>query len=574
MDVIAAPRQLATKLIDAGIFLRPPAFTRLEPQSTTGDPTPGVAAAMHDPLWALFRQWQVGEFAGEDAGTPLAVTMDTDSHAVTLFAPGSPGNGALPGQPIGSRATLDRLIEAEPPPPNGTGSRQRAEAAATLIAALGEAGLDIAETLRGLYPFAAGATGVLPRPALALMLRGAADAEQIADALDVAMPDWLAGASDAVKAVVQDWLNWYRAGVSPRAGGGCWDPTRLEYHFSVATDTGAGQAVFTAPMHLGGDVDWYALDQVPGATMSGSQQPAFHFDPRLPSRIPLRDGPATTLVAPLRFAGMAADRFWEFEDGRVNFGGMSVQINDPARLCLIEFATVYGCDWFIAPVEVPTSAFTTIRTLSVVDSFGVTTEIPRAGTGAEGARFCLFEPSIADTGATLRGLLTVGGARGVIEGSPRETVIFLRDETANMVWAVETVVEDESGLPRNRRDEGRAVATHPLPDARAELRYTLETEVPRHWIPMVPVPTGGEVNGFILRKGTMTDQDDSLGRVLAGQPRDLHDPEVPRSGIRVSRTPTLARDGDGRPVRWTAFRMGEGYGEAASGFASDSTEKL
>src|SRR5262249_14752924 len=40
------------------IALDPPAWTRLEPQSVTGDPTPGLEARVHDPLWALARQWQ------------------------------------------------------------------------------------------------------------------------------------------------------------------------------------------------------------------------------------------------------------------------------------------------------------------------------------------------------------------------------------------------------------------------------------------------------------------------------------------------------------------------------------
>jgi hypothetical protein len=102
----------------------------------------------------------------------------------------------------------------------------------------------------------------------------------------------------------------------------------------------------------------------------------------------------------------------------------------------------------------------------------------------------------------------------------------------------------------------------------------LETLVPRHWVPLVPVPMPNRANGFILRKGTMTEQDDSLGRILAGKPRNLFDPEVPRGGIRVSRMPTLARDAIGRPIRWTAFRTNEGVGEISSGFASDATQSI
>ena len=55
-------REIAEAL--TAIALDPPAWTRLEPQSVTGDPTPGLEARIHDPLWMLLRQWQFGEFAG------------------------------------------------------------------------------------------------------------------------------------------------------------------------------------------------------------------------------------------------------------------------------------------------------------------------------------------------------------------------------------------------------------------------------------------------------------------------------------------------------------------------------
>ena len=31
---------------------------------------------MHDPLWMLTRQWQLGEFEGEDSGSPIYVKLD------------------------------------------------------------------------------------------------------------------------------------------------------------------------------------------------------------------------------------------------------------------------------------------------------------------------------------------------------------------------------------------------------------------------------------------------------------------------------------------------------------------
>ena len=76
------------KAVEAFAVLDPPSWTRLEPQSSSGDPRPGVEARVHDPLWLLGRQWQLGEFEGEDAGTPLTVRVVTRTVAVDRWAAG------------------------------------------------------------------------------------------------------------------------------------------------------------------------------------------------------------------------------------------------------------------------------------------------------------------------------------------------------------------------------------------------------------------------------------------------------------------------------------------------------
>src|SRR5262249_59695604 len=45
---------------------------------------------------------------------------------------------------------------------------------------------------------------------------------------------------------------------------------------------------------------------------------------------------ALPISTPLRYAGMPSDRYWEFEDGQVNFGKIEAQPHDLARLCLAE----------------------------------------------------------------------------------------------------------------------------------------------------------------------------------------------------------------------------------------------
>ena len=125
--------------VEAFALAAPPTLTRLEPQATLGDPRPGIEARVHDPLWLLGRQWQLGEFEGEDAGTPLTVRVVTRTVAVDRWAPGADVTGRAFGRE--QRDLLEPLVEAEPVIEEAPGLRARAEAAAALLAALDDAGL-------------------------------------------------------------------------------------------------------------------------------------------------------------------------------------------------------------------------------------------------------------------------------------------------------------------------------------------------------------------------------------------------------------------------------------------------
>src|SRR3954465_11395200 len=50
-------------------------WSRLEPRSRKPDFDEALRAETHDPLWFLARQWQFGEFKGEDAGSAVLAKM-------------------------------------------------------------------------------------------------------------------------------------------------------------------------------------------------------------------------------------------------------------------------------------------------------------------------------------------------------------------------------------------------------------------------------------------------------------------------------------------------------------------
>src|ERR1019366_5257056 len=83
---------------------------RLEPTPRSTGVEEGLAARIHDPLWMLTRQWQLGEFNGKDAGTPVVVQASGTATAVDAWR----GTTQADWTPFdGSVDPLDALVEAE-----------------------------------------------------------------------------------------------------------------------------------------------------------------------------------------------------------------------------------------------------------------------------------------------------------------------------------------------------------------------------------------------------------------------------------------------------------------------------
>jgi hypothetical protein len=565
--------------VEAFALAAPPTLTRLEPQSTLGDPRPGVEARVHDPLWLMGRQWQLGEFEGEDAGTPLTVRAVTRTVAVDRWAPGDDYTGRAFGRP--RHDLLEPLVEAEPVSKEAPGLRARAEAAAALLAALDDAGLSarradfVAACPLDFNPDVhpdgdhANLDPKWTRLVRLLRGRGMADAEAICQSFEDAagrVPPWL-GAADAAETaalldVVRPWQAWYRAEVSPPAGGDdAWVGNRLEYRFRI----GAGATVLQAPAHGGGDVDWHSFDaaragaslaEPPDAPAASAEQRRVH----------------ALLATALRYPGMPADRLWEMEDAQVNLGLVEAEPWDLARLLVAEFALTCGNDWLVVPLDVPFGSLTTIESLTYTTTFGEQFVVRPTAAVSPDARWRMFVITGTD-GAALNGLLVPPGAVEVHDGPPFEEVLFMRDEMANMAWAVERSVQGPSGTARDRsreRDDPRP--TPPGSVTTAELDYKLQTGVPARWIPYLPRSSG--YRAIELIQGRIPATDGSLPPPLGvllnrADTKVLKDAEIPREGVTVRRQPSVTRLADGSYVRWTTRRTSVGRGGGASGLAFD-----
>ena len=188
------------------------------------------------------------------------------------------------------------------------------------------------------------------------------------------------------------------------------------------------------------------------------------------------------------------------------------------------------------------------------------------------------EPGDAN-GVAITNLFFLAPTIRPIDGPVLEEVMLLRDELANLGWAVERRLESplEVGI-ETARD---VVDLAPAPEAPREVPvYRLASPVPAHWIPLLPVRVADDSAEVRLARGAVLD--------LSGTPRTitsearLLDPgegrllireeEVPREGVVVRRTYQAARWYDGRLFVWTGNRASIGSGEGSSGLAFDDLD--
>ncbi|MFJ5830906.1 hypothetical protein [Streptomyces sp. NPDC093089] len=554
-------------------------WTRLEPRARTGDLRPSLEGQVHDPAWMLARQWQLGEFLGDDAGTPVWVRVRGHADRITRFRPG-PAAGA--GTDYDGATPLEALVEAEPAGRRATSAdlRSGAEAGQHLLRLLRSAGLPaepLAEAVAMILDdFPLGLTGEEGAVDAATdrflsVLRGRVpDGHALAFSLHASAstpeePGW--GLPPAAYDVFHAWLAWYDERHLTAVGGEpAWDAQRLEHRFSVGLSEAGEETTLTASGYQGGTLDW--TDFTAGGD-TGLESPA--------ARETLL---STTFPAPVRFPGMPARRYWEFEDARVDLGGVEAAPSDLARMLVAEFATVYGNDWYLVPLEVPVGSLTTLTSVVVGDTFsselGGPTLVPAPGTGTGDAHWSVHRLSTED-GGRRAGLFVPPVTVGGLEGEPVEEVLLARDEGANQAWAVERRVPTPVGgsLDRSRTAPGQ----HPAPAvAGSTAVYRLMTDVPDHWFPLLPrEPRPGT---YLLRLGHLDGPDGAprlpLGRLLApGLPNayDLYAEELPREGVRLTRSHQYARTRDGRGVLWTARRARPGRGETSSGLVFDRAEE-
>jgi hypothetical protein len=559
-------------------------WTRLEPRVRRQEPEAGLEARLYDPLWMLARQWQVGEFTAEDVGSPLQVRARIERAPLTRYLSGALSDGPANGLPYDAdRLPLEVLVEREE---TRMDLRLSCEAGLYFLRLLDRENVGKYRgdyvTQFALQPPAAGTP--LNEETLRLVRVAAGrvpDGNRLAANLRVtpgALPQ--APAIDAadrehVLAAARDWLAWLDSVSSSPATGEstAWSPERMEYAFAVAAPAAQGEHVLVAGEYARGNLDWQVFDQKPGASIGAAADVSAR-----------EELVRTAIPAPVTYRGMPVARWWEFEDGQVNFGAVDAGPTDLLRLLLLGFALDYGNDWFYVPVELPAGAVYRVTSFIVTDSFGERTLVqPYTQVGTQEPRWRMFCLSSTDdvTAADDRLLFLPPSLPATLNGEPIEQILLLRDEVANLAWAVERVIEEAGGRTIERFEQYQA--TRPVtPQAEAEEdaipRFRLATTVPDYWLPLVPAridPAQPDIR--LVRGRVLLENSPSavapvpLGLLLEpGRPLRIFEEEVPRAGARVSRSWQYARWSDGSAHLWIGRQKSAGRGEGASGLHFDS----
>ena len=214
----------------------------------------------------------------------------------------------------------------------------------------------------------------------------------------------------------------------------------------------------------------------------------------------------------------------------------------------------------------------------VRDSFGQRTLVRNASTVPGRSADHLTRLWVCSDDADA--MLLVAPRTGLtLDGPPIEDTTLLRDEQANLAWAVQVVAPDGAGHPV----PWSAVAPPPeppptssteLPPDRPALKYVLSTDVPVNWFPLVPQAAGNRLASYrvgVLPSGSAAPP--RLPQALMLQEladTGLDEQELPRSGRRLVRRRQYARWSDGSTHVWTARRTGIGRGEGSSGLLFDT----
>jgi hypothetical protein len=550
-------------------------WTRLQLDTTDATLARAQQVQVRDPLWLLARQWQVGELAGFDGGSPIAAYYQLQQSSLTAYQPDPSTAASTP--PVETINTGDPPLEV----------RVEREAFPLGLRGSVQLGLRFESIVRD----ALGAVAAIPVIAqfrTACAISATVPATEIPDPKAQAFRQSIAGRvtdgyllfqtamgqptgitlPTTAAAALTSFVTYCQALYTVPSDQTAWDRNQLAFEFNAAAEVPSpGSPVgLVGPDFRGGQLDWYSLDYSSPAAIANNPQP-----------ISTTNG----VIIPHRLSvpGMPGVKFWEFEDGQTNLGDLDTQVVDLTKMLLADFAAVASNNWFQFSVLTPIGTLNRLAALGVIDTFGAQTLVPPtgdldppSGTGKAWQMFTL------DGDSTRRDTLLLAPTLGrVMDGPLLEDVLFFRDDMAAMAWAVERSLAGplDNAVSGYESQLAPPPPGTPLP-AGADVNYLAGTTVPKNWIPMLPYVATDQ--SLMLRRGGMFDPTSTAtpplvparGVVLTpGELFVVRDQAIARAGVQVDRYIRRARWIDGSTYCWMARKTRSGKGQGSSGLAFD-----
>lgn len=591
-------------------------WNRLEARPRTDDFDRALKAEVRDPLWMLTKQWQLGEFRGDDAGSPAFAKIQMATTRLTKYQADS-----KQVQTYDEDVPLEAKVEQKKIPFKSGAQDMSLD----IRLMMGRHWLKLIKT-----DFPAGLRDeyillykiLLPDPDdknFASIVAHREAWQQVAAVAERSMDGYVFyahlkkgnSASEGTSqlgdvdldALGEKFIKWFENFFLQPIDddNNAWLPSRMEYQFAVSAPDEGGEKVMVADEYYHGHLDWYNLDIDPLATALETEP-----DVVLP---PDPQNRKTNSFFPVNisFDGMPHTRWWRFEDSNTNFGDINPDTTDLNKLLFIEFGLIYANDWFLVPFRLPAGSIANVKGLSVTNVFGEKTWVEPAGKGLDDAwkRWNMYA---LNTKGNQRepadnSLLILPTVEKILEGKPLEEVLFIRDEVANMVWAIEKKIPLPTGSGKHggeaafelhkfyqkilNNEIGDGIVIPDDIEFKANIRYQIMNTVPENWIPFIPVHVDGSSREVQLQRASMPRilENDAPGNAQKIKPRTqlvreglekdpveayfIHEEEIPRAGIRAYQTFQRTRWYDGKVVNWFGARKQTGRGEGHSGLAFD-----
>src|ERR1051326_4035365 len=534
-----------------------------------------LRAEIHDALWMLCRQWQMGEFKGEDTGSPALAKVHLESARLAKYKPD--GHAVVP---FDETIPLETQVEQRPIVFEQGDQKVALDLRLVMgrywmkLLVAGGVSAGVRNDFLNHFPIgrpnpdtAADAAVCAHREAWQQF--AAVSGGRVLDGYAVYSflkdssfaPDWTtitAGPAGPLNTAMAAFRSWYDRQFyqPPDPGQSAWRSDYLEYQFACAAPKTDGEEVLVADEYYHGHLDWYNLDFDKTQRVLGE-----------PVAVPPPVVPLTRSFWPtnITFSGMPLTRWWAFEDGKTNFGAINPGTTDLAKLLLMEFGLEYANDWFLTPFRLPAGSLSRVRGLAVTNVFGERFWIDPSGKGLDDqwSTWRMFSLNIRgnqEAPADLA-LLLPSSTPKIQDGPALEDIALIRDEMANMVWGIEKTITLPHGRPKPGFEAGSetrllferlaGISPAPEPEYRAKIRYSVMNSVPENWIPFIPVHEPGSNRQIRLQRAAMLrflKGDDHPARIrprtqllrdgLDAKPKRLpyfvHEEEVSRAGVLVS----------------------------------------